>query len=121
MYGSHNVAQRRRSMQIQNNSAASAEQAALAVSRHLGAARAWELHAAREAQQEEDRKAHAEQAEVHKAQMKASRVADLQEKARFSRMCAHVAVFTERPNPNPGPNPNPHPNPNPNPNPNPQP
>ena len=54
------------------------------------------LKARWETQQEEDRKAHAEQAEVHKAQMKASRVADLQEKARFSRMSEHVAVFTER-------------------------
>ena len=40
MYGSHNVAQRRRSMQIQNNSAASAEQAALAMQRQMAAAAA---------------------------------------------------------------------------------
>ena len=43
-------------VQVQLGGFFGAEQAALAVSRHLGAARAWELHAAREAQQEEDAK-----------------------------------------------------------------
>merc|ERR1719162_809809 len=54
------------------------------------------LKASWETQQLEDRKAHAEQAEVHKVQMKASRVADVQEKARFSRMNDKVAAFTAR-------------------------
>ena len=54
------------------------------------------LKAKWETQQLEDRKTHAEQAEVHKVQMQASRVADVAEKGRFSRMSGNVAVFTER-------------------------